>query len=685
MMGTALRETAQPMGKPAADYAFGPVTQEGITDATPMGATPVAGGATFRVWAPQELEVHLRLARTGQVINRDVAFTPTDATRLQVDAHGHWTGFVAGAREGDHYRFHLVGHRQPLVRDPYARELEFHDWPEVDCIIRSPSSYFWHDHGFRTPWFHEAVIYQLHFGTWHAVDHQGRDARSNRVAKFLDAVERIPYLADLGVNFIQPLPVTEFNSVPNPFDPIPRSLGYNGTDLFSPEMDYGVEAPDLPRYLETVNRLLMDRGQPPLQLVDLEPQINQLKVFVDLCHLYGMAVIFDAVYNHAGGFFGDEQSLYQFRDERGGKLYFLRDGWAGGLVFDFQNPGVRQFLIDNARFFLDEYHVDGFRYDEVSVIDRFGGWHFCQDLTGTVKHHRPASLHHAEYWNDQPYWAVRSRQDNGAGFDTVLTTGIRDAVRGAIRQAAGGREAVVNLSAVRDSLRKPNGFSSVSQVVQCLETHDRQRVQNDNDREPRIAALADSTNSRSWYARSRARVANGLLLTAPGLPMLFMGQEFLEDKYWTDDPDNHPGNLIWWSGLDRDRAMQDHLRFTRDLIWLRRRHSALQGELVNPYYVHNHNRILAIHRWIEGVGRDVVIVTSLNEETFEHYELGMPRSGHWFEVFNSDYFDHYPNPEVRGNGGSIAAYSRPRDGMSASATICLPANSLLVFALERGD
>src|SRR5690606_6794827 len=118
----------------------------------------------------------------------------------------------------------------------------------------------------------------------------------------------------------QPLPVTEFNSVPNPFDPIPRSLGYNGTDLFSPEMDYGVEAPDLPRYLETVNRLLADRGQPPLQLGDLEPQINQLKVFVDLCHLYGMAVIFDAVYNHAGGVFGDDQSLYQFRDERGENL-----------------------------------------------------------------------------------------------------------------------------------------------------------------------------------------------------------------------------------------------------------------------------------------------------------------------------------------------------------------------------
>jgi 1,4-alpha-glucan branching enzyme len=219
-----------------------------------------------------------------------------------------------------------------------------------------------------------------------------------------------------------------------------------------------------------------------------------------------------------------------------------------------------------------------------------------------------------------------------------------------------------------------------------VETHDRQRVQNDNDREPRIAALADSTDSRSWYARSRSRVANGLLLTAPGLPMLFMGQEFLEDKYRTDDPDNHPGHLIWWDGRDSDRSMQDHHRFMCDLIWLRRRRPALQGESsVNPYYVHNDNRILAFHRWIEGIGRDVVVVASLNESTFHHYELGLPQAGHRFEVFNSDLYDHFPNPWVAGNGGAIEAASHPRDDMPASAAIHIPANGLLVFSRDRGS
>ena len=287
----------------AAAGTFGTVSQQQITDATPMGANVVGGGATFRVWAPQALEVHVRMSRrSGEINAPDEAFQPSPATKLQPLDNGHWAGFVPGARVGDHYRFYLVGRPQPYVRDPYARELEFHGWPDVDCIIRDPSSYPWHDTGFRTPWFHEAIIYQLHFGTWYARDAQGRDDRPNRIARFLDAVEQIPYLSGLGITFVQPLPVTEFNSVPNPFDPTPRSLGYNGTDLFSPEMDYGVEPADLPRYLQTVNRLLADRGRPPLSLSDLEPHVNQLKVFVDLCHLYGMAVIFDVVYNHAGGF-----------------------------------------------------------------------------------------------------------------------------------------------------------------------------------------------------------------------------------------------------------------------------------------------------------------------------------------------------------------------------------------------
>lgn len=666
---------------------FGPVSAQGIGASTSMGANLAPGGATFRVWAPAAMEVHVLLARGEQSLRtRRHEFQPTIASRLNPLPNGHWAGFVSGVQDGDHYRFYLVGRAQPFVRDPHARELESSGWPDVDGIVRSPASYPWHDRHFHPPEFRDAVIYQFHFGTWYGTDADGHDNRSSRVATFLDAVEKIPYLASLGVNVVQPLPVTEFNSVPFPEDPLPRSLGYNGTDLYSPEMNYCVEPDELSRrYLPLVNRLLAEKGQAPLLQTDLEPQVNQLKVFVDLCHLYGIAVIFDVVYNHAGSFDRDPQCLFAFEDERGKRLYFQNAGWAGGLVFNFARPEVRQFLIENAKFFLNEYHVDGFRYDEVTVIDDHGGWSFCQDLMGTLKHLRPQSLHIAEFWKDDQSWIVKPRDQRGAGFDAVVHAGLRTHIRKAIRQAAHGRDAFVDMDAVRDALRLPTGFRAPWQTVQHLENHDRQRVQNTNDREPRVPALADATNARSWYARSRSRVANGLLLTAPGIPMLFMGQEFLEDKFWTDDPDNHPGHLVWWDGLERDRSMQDFLVYMRELLQLRRRHPALCGDRTHPYYAHNVNRVLAFQRWIEGSGRDVVVVASLNESAWTGYELGFPQPGRWFEVFNSDYYDSYPNPWVYGNGGHIVARPVPRDGMPASATIRIPANGLLVFARDLGD
>jgi 1,4-alpha-glucan branching enzyme len=488
-------------------------------------------------------------------------------------------------------------------------------------------------------------------------------------------------LASLGFNAIEPLPIVEFAG--------PYSLGYNGTDLFSPEMDYSVEPKDLDPYLETVNRMLAKFGRPPLTKAQLEGQVNQLKTLVDVCHLYGIAVLFDVVYNHAGGFGDDDQSLYffdrEFTGDNNDSLYFTDQGHAGGLIFAYWKPEVRQFLIDNAKFFVEEYHADGFRYDQVTVADEHGGWQFFQDLTSTIRYVNPAAIHIAEYWRDDPSWVISSRETGGAGCDAVWYAGLRGTVREAISQAAGGRDANVDLDAIRNQLYRPYGFSASWRAVQHIENHDRQRFSNTTDREPRIAALADASDARSWYARSRARVANGLLLTAPGIPMMFMGQEFLEDKFWSDNPGFFENTLIWWDGLLEDRSMADHLRFTRELIWLRRRHPALRGESINVFHVHNDNRVIAYHRWLEGAGRDVVVVASLNESTFWNYDLGFPLSGQWLEVFNSDVYDHWVNPQVAGNGGQIDADGTAIHNLPQSATITIPANSIVVFARDNGD
>jgi len=129
----------------------------------------------------------------------------------------------------------------------------------------------------------------------------------------------------------------------------------------------------------------------------------------------------------------------------------------------------------------------------------------------------------------------------------------------------------------------------------------------------------------------------------------------------------------------------DQLRFTQDVIRLRWRQPALRGPRVRVIHVHNHNRVLAFHRWLEGRGRDVLVIASLNDTTSYNYWVGFPAAGRWVEVFNSDVYDNWVNPTVVGNGGAVEATGAPLHGFEASCAIVLPANAVIVFARDQGD
>ena len=627
----------------------------------PMGGTLVTGGAAFRVWAPRATAIYL-LGDFNQ-------WGVDENFRLQSLGDETWAGFLAGVKDGTSYMFHVRGPGgEGPKRDPHARVLSFQPpFPAAQCILRDPASFPWHETGYRTPGFNKLLLYQLHVGTF-------RIAAGNTEGKFFDVMERLPYLQALGVNGLQLMPVVEFATN--------FSLGYNGTDYFSPENEYAEsDAVRTKNYFDLANRLLAAKGCQPYSGPGLFTCADhQLRALVDLCHVYGIAVLFDVVYNHAGGGF-DDQSLYFFdqmpRGDNNNSLYFTDQGWAGGLAFAYWNNNVKQFLVDNARSFYEEYRIDGFRFDEVSVMDRFGGWPTCQAITGTLRYVKPEAIQIAEYWPVNP--AVAQSADNGgAGFDATWQDELRDAVRGAVAQASGGANASVDMGSIAGALQSQL-LPASWQSVQCVENHDIIK----RGEGQRIPRLADPSNSRSWYARSRSRVAAGLLLTAPGIPMLFMGQEFLEDKQFSDDPNS--GNLIWWAGLEgADKAMADHLRFTTDLIRLRWRQPAFCDGSVRTHYVNNVDRVLAFHRWQEGFGNDAIVVGSLCESTFWNYRIGFPGTGEWLEVFNSDVYDNWVNPIVAGNHGSVWADPIPMHGMPASASIVIPANGIVVFARNTG-
>jgi len=645
---------------------------------TPMGATIIAVGVTFRTWAPRATNVYLL---TGDALAQAGAATwsPNPDDRLTPLGDETWAGFLAGASSGMSYMFWVEGIGSVgLKRDPRARELSaVPAFPDSYSVVRDPISYPWHDGTWRTPDFRDLIIYQLHVGTWWAEDSSGADVRATRGGRLLDVARRLGYLRDLGVNAIQLLPIQEYETK--------FSEGYNGVDYFSPEGRYLVgEGDGLAWYLERINASLTSLGATPLTIDQLRPGVNQLKCLIDLAHLNGIGVIFDLVYNHAGGGF-DDHSLWFFdrfsNGDANNSQYFSDEGWAGGQVFAYRNAAVRQFLIDNAVFFLTEYRIDGIRYDEVRVISNNlpAGRELCQNMTSTVRFVRPSAVQIAEYW-DWDRASPVTRAPDGLGFDAALGDGFRDAVRVVLGQAAGGENAQIGLDAVAESCYPPPRYDAAWRIVQCIENHDICYAAHDGA--ARVAMLSDPANRRSWYARSRSRAAAALLLAAPGIPALFMGQEILEDKLWSDNETDHPGHLIWWDGLATDPVMQDYSRFMRDLVALRRREPALRGEGVRVSRVSDYDRVIVLHRWVAdgSAGRDVLAVVSFDERPKANYGIGLPKGGTWAELFNSDFYDGIPNASVVGNGGAVAADGPGLDGFAQSARINIPANGALFLA-----
>ena len=168
------------------------LSQQHITSATPMGATLMDGGATFRVWAPRALHVYLNgtfsgVSRMGQTADLE----------LNKDSNGYWTGFLAGVEDGDLYKFYVVGTGSSgYKRDPYAREIARDAaFPQCACVIRAANAYPWHDAAFVTPDFANMIIYQLHVGTY-------APATPGATGTFLDVIGKIEYLSSLGVNVL---------------------------------------------------------------------------------------------------------------------------------------------------------------------------------------------------------------------------------------------------------------------------------------------------------------------------------------------------------------------------------------------------------------------------------------------------------------------------------------------------
>ena len=189
-----------------------PVLNQHVGINTPLGATLAFGGATFRTWAPAARDVYLVTAAT--TTDGWSRWTPIDSERLFPLGDDTWAGFVPNMVEGDPYLFWIRGPEggdAGFKRDSYARELGIDPpFPNCPCIIRDPETYPWRVADWTPPRFRDFIIYQLHIGVFWAVDAAGQDRRRS-YGRFLDVIERLPYLRDLGINAVQFLPIQEYS------------------------------------------------------------------------------------------------------------------------------------------------------------------------------------------------------------------------------------------------------------------------------------------------------------------------------------------------------------------------------------------------------------------------------------------------------------------------------------------
>ena len=414
-----------------------------------------------------------------------------DRFPLSRESDGYFSGLVPGLRTGAHYRFELDG--EGPYPDPASRFQP--EGPHGPSEVVDPSSFRWTDAAFRGPDVERQVIYELHIGCY----------TPEGTCRAL--IEQLDALNELGVTCLELMPVAEF---PGAF-----GWGYDGVNLFAPTHLYG--RPD------------------------------DLRALVDAAHGRGLSVILDVVYNHLGP---DGNFLGAFSEQYFSKKYV--NEWGDALNFDdVGSENVRAFFVENARYWIDEFHFDGLRLDATQSIHDGSKTHVLVDIGNAVREAARGrrTLLVAE---NEPQHAhlVRPVEKRGLGLDMLWNDDFHHAARVAV---TGSGEAYFT-----------DYTGSPQELVSCVKhgflfqgQHYRWQKQRrgvpSRDLEPwrrvvylqnhdQVANSATGSRLHELTSPGRYRAIAALTLLAPGTPMLFMGQEFAASApflYFAD----HKGEL----------------------------------------------------------------------------------------------------------------------------------------------
>jgi len=411
---------------------------------------------------------------------------------------GVHSALAADVRPGARYKFRITGQEYP---DPYSRYQP--EGPHGPSMVIDPHAFVWHDTGWQGATLKGQVVYEMHIGAF------------TTDGTFDAAIERLDWLNSIGVTLIEIMPIAEF---PGRFN-----WGYDGVDLFAPYHGYGDH--------------------------------EALKRFVDAAHQVGLAVILDVVYNHIGP---SGNYLSAFSSSYLSTIH--QNDW--GLPFNVDGEGsryVRQFLLDNACYWVREFHLDGLRLDATTNVPDSSAKHVLAELVENVRElARPKTI--VIIAEDEQQQATRLLPQSRGGFDFdalwnddlhhsihVALTGRRDAY---FHDYSGRAQEFV--SSIKYGFlfqgqwyhwqRQPRGERAsvpAAAHVAFIDNHDQ------------VANSLRGQRAHQLSSPAKHRALTALVLLSPQTPMLFMGQEFAASTPFLFFAD-HDGDLL--QGIIKGRA-----------------------------------------------------------------------------------------------------------------------------------
>ena len=606
-------------------YLFGEGNHTRIYDK--LGAHPVReGGVHFGVWAPNADRV--------SVVGDFNAWDGRAHPMQMLGASGIWETVIPEAQVGQRYKFELRTRHGAIVlkSDPYGFAFELP--PATASIICTPG-YAWNDdewmrnRGARESWFHKPMAtYEVHLGSWARIPEEG-----DRYLTYSELAGRlIPYVKEMGYTHIELLPVMEH--------PFSGSWGYQVTGFYAPTSRFG----------------------PP----------QEFKRFVDECHRNDIAVILDWVPGHfpkdayaLANF--DGTALYEHADPRQGEH---RD-W-GTLIFNYGRNEVRNFLLANALYWLEEYHVDGLRVDAVAsmlyldysrehgqwVPNRFGGREnldaieFLRQLNTLTHAQHPGSIVIAE---ESTAWPSVSRPTyvGGLGFTYKWNMGWMNDIL----------EYVKNDPVHRRWNHRHVTFSLIYAFTENFVlpfSHD--EVVHGK------GSMFGKIPGDDWQKAATLRTLYGFMYAHPGKKLMFMGAEFGQGREW-----NYDQSLDWHL---LERPLHGGLRhYMKDLNRVYQTEPALHEIDFEPSGFQwidcndNENSVVSFIRRSRD-GQVVVAIVNFTPVPRDGYRIGVPVAGAYSELINSD-SEMYGGGNL-GNAGVVFTEPIASHGFEQSLRLQLP-------------